>query len=256
MSFSIEQLEVFFCILVRISAFIYAAPIFSLKNVPRRVKIGLSIAIAVIIFQLTGEVEIPGGSVIDYAMFVGKELLAGLILGYFANVGYNILSFAGHMMDMEIGFSMVNEFDPVMNTQVTITANLYSYAVMLMLLVTNMHHYIIKAIVDSFAVLPIGKFNIPPNMVQVMINFMVDYFIIGFRIILPMFASILIVNVVLAILAKVAPQMNMFVIGLQLKVFVGLLVLIFMITMIPSVTDFIFNEMISMIKDAVAYMRA
>lgn len=256
MTFSIEQLQFFFCILVRVTAFIYVAPFFSLKNVPQRVKVGLSIALALILFQTIEYTPIQEGTVLGFGLFIGKEALAGLIMGYFANVGYHILSFAGQMMDTEIGFSMVNEYDPITSTQVTITSNLYSYAVMLVLLITNMHHYILKAIIDSFLVLPVGDFVIPPTIVQAMINFIVDYFIIGFRIVLPMFAALLIVNTVLAILAKVAPQMNMFVIGMQLKVLVGLVVLVFMITMIPSVADFIFTEMIDMIKQAVSYMKS
>ena len=77
---------------------------------------------------------------------------------------------------------------------------------------------------------------------------------IGFRIVLPIFASMLVVNSILAILAKVAPQMSMFVIGLQLKVFVGLVVLVLMVMMITGVTDLIFREMISMIRDTLPYL--
>ena len=88
-----------------------------------------------------------------------------------------------------------------------------------------------------------------------MLDFLKDFFILGFRIILPMFATILIINIVLGILAKVAPQMNMFVIGLQLKVLVGLTVLIFMIGMLPYVTDFILEETVEMMKRAVSYLR-
>ena len=255
MGFSIEQLQFFFCILVRVSAFIYAAPFFSLKNVPQRVKIGLSLALAVIIFETITYTPMNETTMLQYSLFLGKEAIAGLIMGYFANIGYHILALAGQMMDMEIGFSMVNEFDPVTSAQVTITSNLYSYAVMLMLLVTNMHHYILKAIIDSFEVLPVGNFEIKPAIASAMIQFIVDYFVIAFRIILPLFTALLMVNTILAILAKVAPQMNMFVIGMQLKVFIGLIVLVFMISMIPSVADFIFNEMMGMLKQAIYYMK-
>ncbi|WP_066720316.1 flagellar biosynthetic protein FliR [Clostridium sp. Marseille-P299] len=255
MTFSIEQLQFFFCILVRVSAFIYAAPFFSLKNVPQRVKIGLSIALAVIIFETIPYTPVNEKTMIEYSLFLGKEILAGLIMGYFANIGYHILSLAGQMMDMEIGFSMVNEYDPITSAQVTITSNLYSYAVMLVLLVTNMHHYILKAIIDSFEVLPVGNIIIKPTIATAMIKFITDYFIIAFRIILPLFTALLMVNTILAILAKVAPQMNMFVIGMQLKVFIGLIVLVFMISMMPSVADFIFNEMMDMLKQAIYYMK-
>jgi flagellar biosynthetic protein FliR len=171
-----------------------------------------------------------------------------------ANVSYYILAFAGQIIDQEIGFSMVNQFDPITSAQVTVTGNLYTYAVMLMLFVTNMHQYLIRAITDSFTALPVGGVTINSDLYLVMKRFMVDYFVIGFRIVLPIFASMLVVNSILAILAKVAPQMSMFVIGLQLKVFVGLVVLVLMVMMITGVTDLIFREMISMIRDTLPYL--
>ena len=87
-----------------------------------------------------------------------------------------------------------------------------------------------------------------------MLKFITDYFIIGFRIVLPVFAAILVVNTILAILAKIAPQMNMFVIGMQLKIFVGLFVMILIIEMVPSVADFIFNEMLTLLKSSLEFL--
>ena len=91
-------------------------------------------------------------------------------------------------------------------------------------------------------------------MYQLMVRYMTDYFIIGFRIVLPIFAAILLVNTILAILAKIAPEMNMFVIGMQMKVLVGLFVMTIVIELVPSVADFIFNEMIDMMKAAIEFL--
>jgi flagellar biosynthetic protein FliR len=123
-----------------------------------------------------------------------------------------------------------------------------------MMMITNLHHHFLKAIVDSFQVVQIGKALFHTDLYQLMIRFVTDYFVIGFRIVLPIFASILIVNTILGILAKVAPNMNMFVIGMQIKIFVGLFVLSLIIDLIPSVADFIFNEMITMLKAAIQMM--
>lgn len=255
MEIALEQIVYFLCILVRITGFIYVAPYFSYKSVPQKVKIGISIALAFILFQTIPYEPLTYVGVIGFASLVIKEVIVGLIMGLFANICTQILSFAGSLIDTEMGFSMVQDFDPITNTQVTITSNLYQYAVLLMMLVMNLHHYILKALVDSYQVIPVGKAVIHVNIYQAMLNFITKYFIIGFRIVLPMFAAMLIVNTILAILAKVAPQMNMFVIGLQLKVLVGLLVLLFMVTMIPTVTDFIFTEMMDMLKTAIAYLK-
>lgn len=254
MTVSLAHLEYFLLILVRISGFMVAAPIFSLRNVPMRVKTLLAIAIAIVVFHVVPYKEVAYSTTIEYALVVITEMLAGVIMGFMANVAYYILSFAGQIIDQEIGFSMVNQYDPITSTQVTITGNFYTYAVMLMVMITNMHHYLIRAITDSFQVIPVGSVVIDFNLYEVMKRFVVDYFFIGFRIVLPIFASLLVVNTILAILARVAPQMNMFVIGLQLKVFVGLAVLVLMFMMITGVADLIFQEMISMIRETLPYL--
>ena len=254
MTISLDHLEYFLLILVRISGFMVAAPIFSLRNIPMRVKTLLAIAIAVVMFHVVPYREVAYSTTIEYALVVITEMLAGVIMGFMANVAYYILSFAGQIIDQEIGFSMVNQYDPITSAQVTITGNFYTYAVMLMVMITNMHHYLIRAITDSFQVIPVGSVALDFNIYEVMKRFVVDYFVIGFRIVLPIFASLLVVNTILAILARVAPQMNMFVIGLQLKVFVGLAVLVLMVMMITGVADLIFQEMISMIRETLPYL--
>ncbi|MBR6535944.1 MAG: flagellar biosynthetic protein FliR [Lachnospiraceae bacterium] len=254
MTISLDHLEFFLLILVRISGFMVAAPIFSLRNIPMRVKTLLAIAIAIVMFHVIPYREVAYSTTIEYALVVITEMLAGVIMGFMANVAYYILSFAGQIIDQEIGFSMVNQYDPITSAQVTITGNFYTYAVMLMVLITNMHHYLIRALTDSFLVIPVGSVALDFGIYEVMKRFVVDYFVLGFRIVLPIFASLLVVNTILAILARVAPQMNMFVIGLQLKVFVGLAVLVLMFMMITGVADLIFREMISMMKDTLPYL--
>ncbi|MDF2951096.1 MAG: flagellar biosynthetic protein FliR [Anaerocolumna sp.] len=255
MTIDVTDFEVFLLILVRITAFIYVAPFFSLRNVPQRVKVGFSLFFAIILFQSFPLSAVPYESVIGFSTLVIREAVAGLTLGFFTNISYYILSFSGHMMDMEIGFSMVHELDPITNIQTTITSNYYSYVIMLLMLVTNLHYYIIMALADTFKLIPLGGANINPNLFKLLVQFMVDYFIIGFRIILPVFAATLIVNVILAILAKVAPQINMFVIGLQLKVLIGLITLLLIVGFLPAVADFIFDEMISMMRLAIEALR-
>jgi flagellar biosynthesis protein FliR len=255
MTFTIENFEAFLLILVRITGFIYTAPFFSLKNVPVRVKTGLSIFLTAILFYTVSYTVPEYKGVIEFAVFVVKEAIAGAIMGLFANIAYQIISFAGQFIDTEIGLSMANQLDPVSNTQSTITASFYGYLVLLMMIITDMHHYFIRAIIDSFQIIKLGEVNINPGTYQLMAKFITDYFIIGFRIVLPIFAAILIVNTILAIIAKIAPQMNMFVIGIQIKIFVGLFVLYLIIEMIPSVADFIFNEMIDMLKSSIELLR-
>ena len=253
MSITLQQLEFFLMIVVRMAGFIYTAPFFGLRNVPLRVKTGLTMAIAVVMFYVLPYEPLEYAGVIGFALLVVEETLAGLILGFVANICYQILAFSGQILDMEIGFSMVNEMDPVTSAQVTVSGNMYSYAVMLMLMITYMHHYLLDALIDTYTLVPIGKVAINPMIYSVVVKLIGEYFVLGFRIVLPVFAAMLIVNSVLAILARVAPQLSMFVIGIQLKVFVGLAVMVVMIKMIPGIASLIFDKMLEVMREAVAY---
>ena len=176
-------------------------------------------------------------------------------MGLFSNIAYHILAFAGQIMDMEIGFSMINQLDPVTRIRTSISANLYGYLILLLMIITNLHHYFLRAVMDSYQVIGLGEAMFPPNMYRLMVRFIIDYFIIAMRIVLPIFAAILVVNTILGILAKVAPQMNMFVIGMQLKIFVGLIIFYLILGLTPSVADYIFNEMKELLYAIIKIMR-
>jgi len=254
MSVTVEQIEFFLCILVRITAFINTAPFFSIRDVPVRVKIGISVVLALLLFQALPYERLEYTTAVGFGILILQETFAGLVMGFVASASYHILAFTGHFLDIEMGFSMVTEFDNVTGFQVTVTANLYSYAVMLMLVITRMYLPIITSLSDSFYMIPVGKVFINPMSYEVMLDFIADYLVIGFRIALPMFAAILVVNVILGILAKVAPQMNMFVIGMQIKVLIGLLVLGVMIRMIGSVSYYIYDNMFAMMEGIKRYL--
>ena len=125
---------------------------------------------------------------------------------------------------------------------------------MLMMMITYMHHFLLDALIDSFTISPVGQVFINPSIYSVATTFLGDYFVLAFRIVLPIFGSMLLVNTVLAILAKVAPQMSMFVIGIQLKVIVGLVVMLVVIELIPGISEIIFDKMLEVMRNAASYI--
>ena len=243
-SFSLENFEIFILILVRVSCFVYIAPFYGMSNVPNQVKIGLSAMIALLVsgFADVSQVEYTG--LIGYAVIVLKEGITGLLIGLAANVCNSIILLAGNMIDMEIGLSMATEYDPMNNTQVNITGQLYNYLLLLLLIATDMHHYILHAVVDSYKLIPVnGQVFQWDHLFQSFLTYMTDLFVIAFRIILPIFAVMMILNCILGIMAKVAPQMNMFAIGMQMKILIGFLIMFLTIRLLPSISNFVFKEM-------------
>ncbi len=244
MTFTVENLEFYLLVIMRVSGFVMTAPFFSYSSVPMRIRAAISIFLSLVVIQITPVIALQYTGVLGYAVLVLKETFLGITLGLMCSMCFYIINLAGQIMDMEMGLSMANMFDPMMNMQVSVTGNLYNYLLMLFLVVTNMHYYIIRAITDSFSYFNVGKAVFDTvSLKNVVIDFMANYFIIAVRIVLPVFACMLLINVVLGVLAKAAPQMNMFVVGMQIKVLVGLLILVLVIQSFPMVADYIFDEM-------------
>ena len=237
------DLEYFLLILVRVSMFIYVVPFFSLNAVPRRYRVVLSVVVSVVLYGVVPAQEVVYDTVYDYALLVAKELITGALIGMGVNLCASILALTGTIADMEVGFSMVTLMDPSTRQQTTITSTLYRNLIMLILVISGMYEYIIWALADSYELIPVygAKFD-AAKLLDVAIRFMSRYVLVGFQICLPIFAAILMLNSVLGILAKVAPQMNMFAVGLQLKIFVGLGVIFLTLFLLPTAADMIFDE--------------
>ena len=254
-TFSLANFEILILILVRISCFVYIAPFFGTKNAPSQAKIGFSFFVALLVYGFVDKTAIEYTGLIGYAIIVLKEGITGLLMGFAANICNSIILFAGNIIDMDIGLSMAQEFDPMTNSQVTITGNLYQYLLLLMMVVTNMHHYVLRALIDSYQVIPVnGQVFQWDSLAESMTTYMADSFVIAFRIVLPVFACMMILNCILGIMAKVAPQMNMFAVGMQMKVLLGLTVLFLTVMMLPGISDFVFKEMKRMIVSMIEGM--
>jgi len=244
-AFSIYELEYFLLILVRVSCFVYICPFFSMNNTPRRVRVALSIFISALLYEALQPIEpVIYTSVVTYAIIVFKEAAAGLLIGLSANICSTVFSFAGSVSDMETGLSMVTLWDPATRNQISITGSIFNYTFSMILIASGMYRYLLGALADTYKLIPVNHVNFNmEGLMSTVVTFLGDYILIGFRIILPIFATMMLLNAVLGIMAKVSPQMNMFAVGIQLKVMTGLAILILITGLMPAACDMIFEEM-------------
>ena len=256
-SFNYGDLELFLLIFVRVASFVYIAPFFSMSNTPSRVRVGLAFFISVLLYQTGPEQEAAYDTLTGYTIIVMKEAVTGFLIGFGANLCTAVVSFAGQIADMEMGLSMASLFDPATKQQTTITGVYYNYMVLLLLMISGMHRYLLKALSETYELIPInGAVFHDDALLQALITFMGDYIIVGFRICLPIFAVMIILNAVLGILAKVSPQLNMFAVGIQMKVLVGFCVLFVTTAMLPDAAGFIYEQMKRMVVSFVRVMSA
>ena len=138
-SFSLIDFEYILLITVRIASFMFVAPFFSQRGVPAQAKIGFSFLVAVILFSVVPAPEQVYTGVLGYGVAVLKEGITGLLIGFAAYICNSIVIYAGNIIDMDIGVSMAQQYNPEMSMQMTATGNLYYYMIFGMFIATSNH---------------------------------------------------------------------------------------------------------------------
>ena len=246
-----QELEIFFLILVRITSFFYLAPFYGEVNVPARFKLGLGMFVSYLIYLVIPEQQLEYNSTIEHATLVIKESIVGLLIGFSGNICNTIIIFSGRIIDMDIGLAMANLYDPTTRDQISLSGGFYQKLFLVIFILSDMHLFLIKTIAETFTLIPIGGVTPSVTLYGSFVKFLGDYFIIGFRIVMPIFAVTLIANCAMGIMTKIAPQIHMFSIGMQMKILLGLLILFMTVVMIPNIADFLFDEMKTMIVEII-----
>ncbi|MCI8977335.1 MAG: flagellar biosynthetic protein FliR [Lachnospiraceae bacterium] len=253
--FTYGDLEYFLLIFIRVASFVFIAPFFSMSNTPKNVRVALSFFVAFLLYQSMPRQEVVYDSLIGYTIVILKEVITGLLIGFAANLCSTIVAFAGQIASMEMGLSMASMMDPTTRENTTVTGVYYNYIILLLLMSSGMHRYFLKALAETYILIPVnGAVLNHEKLLNAMIEFLSDYIIIGFRICLPIFAVMIILNAVLGVLAKVSPQLNMFAVGMQMKVLVGLAILLVTASMLPDAANFIYDQMRRMVATFVETM--
>jgi len=249
----INQLAFFLLVLARLSAFFVVGPLFSLPNIPGLVKIGLSFAMAVIIFPtLNADAVVYPTDGWQYIFALVREVLVGLALGYTASLVLNALIFAGSLIDMQIGFFMSLIFDPVAGAMAGIISRFLHLLGLAVLLAVNGHHMIIAALARSFTVVPVNTAQVSGDAAMYMIKVFSQMVAIGVQIAAPLIAVMLVIDVTLGLLARTAPQMNVFMLGFPIKIICGMVTLS---VLVPVLVRIIYSLCTVIERDIVILMK-
>lgn len=242
--------DIFLLVLVRMTGLFVVAPIFGRRNIPAYMKVGFSFFISLILVNTTAIQPVQyDDNMLSYALLIIKEFLVGLTTGFIAYITYTAIYIAGEIIDMQIGFGVVNVMDPMSNIQIPVTSNVYFIISMLVLLSIKGHHMLIKALFDSYKSLPPGSAVFDTDISDSLMNLFSTVFATGFKIAAPVVAAIFIADVALGTISRMVPQMNIFVIGMPLKIMVGLIILAITIPVFVSIMESVFGLMDAGISD-------
>ena len=238
-----NKYQLFLLIFVRVSGIFIFSPLFSSQNVPNPLKLGFSFFVSILL-TTTLNVDYLSSIETNYVLLIIKELMLGLIIGYVSYAFFSAFYVLGQIVDMEIGFGMVNVIDPQNKVQVPVMGNFYYILAFLVFLMVNGHHIVIRALIESYELVPIGKFYINEGMTYKLIEILGKTFSLGFRISSPIVVVMLLIDILLGVLSRSMPQMNVFVVGMPLKIIVGLLIIAISIPAFYALTGKVFDGMI------------
>lgn len=211
----------------RISGMMLSAPLFNMRNIPAQVKVGFSVVIAMILFPLhAGDLIIPK-DLIQFSLLAIQESIIGILLGFTANLVFIALQMAGEYISMQMGLSVANVLDPVTQTQAPLVGQFFFYFAIMGFLTLNIHHGLILSVDRSFNWLPLGHFIGEGQltgglMTERFIRLTSDLFVMSLTLGVPLMGILLASEIALSFVAKVMPQMNIFMVGMPLKVALGL----------------------------------
>jgi flagellar biosynthetic protein FliR len=218
--------NIFLLVLVRISGMFFLSPLFGRRNIPGYYKAGFSFILAILVAHSIPVSDLSGYTTFaSYVFLIARELILGLMTGFISYLIFSGIYIAGQIIDMRIGFGMVSVFDPITNIQIPISADFYVIFATLYLFITNSHHLLIKALVDSFTLLPIGEFRFNGLVLKQIVDIFSNVFVTGFKIAAPVTVTIFITDMALGIISKSMPQFNVFMLGMPVKILIGLTVI-------------------------------
>ncbi len=226
-NYSSDKIIIFFLIVIRTSGLFIMAPVFSDKSLPKMIKVGLVVMFGLIITSTVPNPEsyLAIQSNFDLVVLVFNEILIGFIIGLlFRMLFYGVL-IAGAIIGYQMGFMFAQVFDQSNQTQISIIGRFWYIIALLFFISINGHHLVINALVESFAVIPPGNFQMSGEIGEMMIKYSAYIFVIAFKIAAPVVITLYLTDIALGTISKTMPTMNVFFVGMPIKIAVGLVVM-------------------------------
>ena len=253
-----DQIDVLTLIMVRVFAFFMFLPVVSGMSIPLQVRVMLAFFVSAAIFAsgiATSVVYHP--TTAGFFLLVFNEFITGILMSFMLFFIINAILFAGQLMDHSIGLAMMNVMDPMMEIQVPIIGNLFFMSIMALLVVSDGIHYFIYAFFQSYTVIPIGAAFVIGNesIFQFLLVQATVFVLVAAQIALVLVGAMVLIDVGLGIMVKAVPQMNVFVVGMPLKIMVGFfLILTVLVPTLNYIYSVIFEKAYSVLQQIIFEM--
>ena len=233
----LDQIQMFFLVLLRVSVILVMLPIFDSRNIPPMLKAGLSFAVALVLFPLLNLNQTPFvPDLLPFALGATAEVVLGLAIGLSVRMLFAGIQLAGQLAGFQMGFSVVNVMDPQNSGQVSIIAQLNYLIAIVIFLSINAHHWFLYALAESFTVIPPLGFHVSRGLTELIMTLAADMFTVAIRIGAPVMVALLLTSAALGVVARTVPQMNIFIVAFPVKIAVGI---VFLMLTLPYLSAFL-----------------
>ena len=234
----------FLLTLTRISLMVFLLPVFGGTGAPRTLKAAICLALTAAVWPY---VHLPGEGMpahpFELLIVILGEMVLGLMLSLVVRFTFAGIQSGGQILAFQMGFSMATTVDPMQGEQETVISHFLYTVAILTFLVLNGHLYILKALMDSFQLIPPGGLILSPPLGTEIITMSAQIFVLAIKVAAPVLAALFLVELALALMARAAPQMNLLIIGFPLKIAIGLFFLGMLFTlMAEQIQEFIINS--------------
>ncbi len=215
----------FLYVFARLSAAIVVAPFFGARGVPPQVKVGLALLLSLVVLPLQRAPSMtPPDNLLVFATVLGSEVLVGLALGIGVMFVITSLEMGASLVGVQIGYSIGSVIDPLTGAQSGAIEQFYRLVATLVFFVVNGHHMVISSLVLSFNVVHAGSADLSLIAGERSVPFFASLFVIALRVALPVIVALLLADLVLGMLGRAVPQLNVLVVGMPVKIGAGLFV--------------------------------
>lgn len=219
---TVEQIETFIFILLRVSSIVVIMPILGNRAVPVRVKAGLSLLIAFLLLPFV-KLHAPPLEILPLALRMAGEVMIGVTIGLAGRLVFAGVQLAGQLAGFQMGFAIVNVFDPITSAQVSIIAQFQYLLAMLIFLAVDGHHLFLNAIAESYRIVPALGFHFSGELTQAIVELSKDIFIVAIKTGAPVITMLLMISIGFGLIARTVPQINILIVGFPLQIAAGLI---------------------------------
>jgi flagellar biosynthesis protein FliR len=252
MLISVSQLIVFILIIARIAGVFIQAPIFNSRSLPLFAKTAFAIWLSILLWFVTPVSKTLPTSMLFFMFSILFEIGIGFIIGFICNVIFIAVQSAGEIMDMQMGLSVATALDPVFGAVISVIGRLAFFLAIIIFITANGHHLILSALHQSFVALPVGKIaNFgSPALIQQIIGLGATLWVTAIKLAIPIVLLIFVTDFTFGIVSRVAPQVNVFMLGFQVKPSMGIFAFIMAL---PFIVKYI-NRLLELMVEQLALL--